>query len=277
MWRMGGGTLLRITYRDLLRGRLPDDIVARLPRSFDLVGDIAIIRLDEDLIEYGPEIAEAIMRIHRRVRCVYARGPVQGTLRIQRLHHIGGERRTETIYRENGVLFSVDIASMYVNTRLSSERLKIAMEIIDNETVLDLFSGYGAYALNIARIRRASVIATDINRESIIHMVKSIYMNKLAGTVHPLVSDAESPPMRRGFDVVIADNPTDMDRYIETIAGLVRRGGRAYIYILVERPEDGVNKIERLSRGALRVSDLQRVREYSPRLNIYRYRAYRLE
>jgi tRNA (guanine37-N1)-methyltransferase len=260
---MGSGTLLRTTYRDLLRGRLPDDIVARLPRSFDLVGDIAIIRLDEDLIEYGPEIAEAIMRIHRRVRCVYARGPVQGTPRIQRLHHIGRERRTETIYKENGVLFSVDIASMYVNTRLSSERLKIAMEISDNETVLDLFSGYGAYALNIARIRRASVIATDINRESIIHMVKSIYMNKLAGTVHPLVSDAESPPMRRGFDVVIADNPTDMDRYIETIAGLVRRGGRAYIYILVERPEDGVDRIERLSRGALRVSDLHRVREHT--------------
>jgi len=274
---MGGGTLPRTTYRDLLRGRLPDDIVARLPRSFDLVGDIAIIRLDKDLIGYGHEIAEAIMRIHRRVRCVYARGPVQGTLRIQRLHHIGGERRTETIYKENGVLFSVDIASMYVNTRLSSERLKIAMEISDNETVLDLFSGYGAYALNIAWIRRASVIATDINRESIIHMVKSIYMNKLAGTVHPLVSDAESPPTRRGYDVVIADNPTDMDRYIETIAGLVRRGGRAYIYILVERPEEGVNRIERLSRGALRVSDLQRVREYSPRLNIYRYRAYRLE
>ena len=83
--------------------------------------------------------------------------------------------------------------------------------------------------------------------------------------------------MRRGFDVVIADTPPDMDRYIATIAGLVRRGGRAYLYILVERPVEGVIRIERLSRGALRVSDLQRGREYSPRLNIYRYRAYRLE
>lgn len=256
---------------------MPEDIVARLPRSFDLVGDIAIIRLGDDLIDYGSEIAEAIMRIHRRVRCVYARGPVQGSLRIQRLRHIGGERRTTTIYRENGVLFSVDIASMYVNTRLSSERLRIAMEISDNEKVLDLFSGYGAYALNIAKVRRASVIAMDINWESVVHMVRSIYMNRLAGTVHPLVSDAGNPPLRGEFDVVIADNPTDMDKYIETIAGLLRRGGRAYIYILVETPEDGVNRIEKLSRGVLRVSDFQRIREYSPRLNIYRYRAYRLE
>lgn len=217
------------------------------------------------------------MKIHRRVRCVYARGPVEGFLRIQRLRHIGGERRTATIYRENGLLFSVDIASMYVNTRLSSERLRIAMEISDNETVLDLFSGYGAYALNIARIRRASVIAMDINRESVKHMVRSIYMNRLAGTVHPLVSDAGNPPLWGGFDVVIADNPTDVDRYIETIAGLLRRGGRAYIYILVERPEDGVERIEKLSGGVLRVVDFQRVREYSPRLNIYRYRAYRLD
>jgi tRNA G37 N-methylase Trm5 len=66
-----------VSYRDLLVGSLPENVLSRLPRSFDIVGDIALIRLDDDLIVYGG-IAEAIMRIHS-------------------VRHIGGERRTTTI------------------------------------------------------------------------------------------------------------------------------------------------------------------------------------
>jgi tRNA wybutosine-synthesizing protein 2 len=74
-------------------------------------------------------------------------------MRIHSIRHIGGERRTTTIYKENGIYFSVDIASMYVNTRLASEGLRVVREIADESLVLDLFSGYGGFALNIAKIR----------------------------------------------------------------------------------------------------------------------------
>ena len=67
-----------VSYKDLLVGSLPENVLSRLPRSFDIVGDIALIRLDDDLIVYEGKIAEAIMRIHS-------------------IRHIGGERRTTTI------------------------------------------------------------------------------------------------------------------------------------------------------------------------------------
>ncbi len=266
-----------ITYRDLLRGVLPHDLIDRLPRSFDIVGDIAIIRInDRDLLRYANEISSAIMKIHKRVRAVYSRGPARGLLRVQALEHLGGERRTETIYRENGLRFSVDIASMYVNPRLGGERLRIAMEVRDGELVLDMFSSYGAFAINIARIRRCSIVASDINPIAVYHMKRSIYMNRLVGEVMPVVSDANSAPPRGSFTTVIADNPTNILESIGVIADMLIRGGRAYIYALTDDPDGMGRKIEELSGARLSVSSYSVVREYSPRLNIYRYLAFKI-
>lgn len=271
-----GSAIRGATYKDLLGGMLPRDVVERLPRSFDIVGDIAIIRIaDRDLLKYGYEISSAIMKIHRRVRSVYARGPAEGLLRIQSLEHLGGERRTETVYRENGLRFSVDIALMYVNPRLGSERLRIATEIGDGELVLDMFSSYGAFAINIARLRRCLVVANDINIDAVAHMKKSIYMNKLVGEVLPLVSDATNIPLRGSFTTVIADNPTNILESIKVIAEMLVRNGRAYIYALTSEPEATKRRIEELSEGKLVVRTYTSVREYSPRLNIYRYLAIR--
>ena len=258
------------TYRDLLAGRLPREVAERLPRSFDIIGDIAVIRLDEDLIAYGEEIASAIMKIHKSVRAVYARGPATGLLRIHGLRHIGGEERTSTIYRENGIAFSVDIAYMYVNPRLASERLRIAQEVADGELVLDLFASYGGFALNIARVRSATVVASDINARAVEHMRRSIYMNRLRGQVYPVVTDSASPPLRSRFRVVIADNPTNIEPFIDAIEAALVERGRAYIYILADSATDAAETISRRSSSRLRVVHCAEVREYSPKLGIYR-------
>ncbi len=258
-----------VSYRDLLVGSLPEDVVSRLPRSFDIVGDIALIRLDDDLITYGREISEAIMRIHRGVRAVYARGSAEGSVRIHGIRHIGGERRTTTVYKENGIYFSVDIASMYVNTRLAGERFRVAREVADGSLVLDLFSSYGGFALNIAKIRRAEVVAIDINPYAVDHMRRSIAMNRLRGSVYPIITDSKSPPLRGGFDVVIADNPTNVEPFIEVIEDLLKRGGKAYIYLLAESIEDATNRINTKS-PKLEIESCAEVKEYSPKLRIYR-------
>ena len=54
------------TYKDFLKGALPNDVIASLPRSYDVVGDIAIIRLDEEHLPFAEAIADAIMRVEER-------------------------------------------------------------------------------------------------------------------------------------------------------------------------------------------------------------------
>jgi tRNA G37 N-methylase Trm5 len=68
-------------------------------------------------------------------------------------------------------------------------------------------------------------------------------MNRLRGYVYPIITDSRSPPIRGEFDVVIADNPTNIGSFIEIIEDLLKRGGKAYIYLLAESVEDATNKI----------------------------------
>ena len=62
------------TYKDILRGRIPEHVLSRLPSSFDVIGDIAVINLKEganDVLKYGVVIADALMGVARNVKSVY--------------------------------------------------------------------------------------------------------------------------------------------------------------------------------------------------------------
>ena len=92
--------------REALAGRVPEPLLRRL-RAFDIVGDIAVLRLPPELRPYACAIGEALMRVHRHVRVVLNQvGPVSGDFRTRQLEHIAGEHRTLTLHRENGCVFT---------------------------------------------------------------------------------------------------------------------------------------------------------------------------
>ena len=258
------------SYKDLLRDLFDEKILEKLPRSFDIVGDIALIKIPDELMNYSRYVGEAIMKIHKNVRAVYARRSVSGVYRISEVIHIAGEKKTETIYSENGIRFYVDIEKMYVNPRLSTERSRIVKYVSDNDLVLDLFAGYGAYSLNIAKEKYVFVVASDLNIHAIEAMRRSLRLNKLRGLVEPIHSEAMYlGNILRGntFDLVIADNPTMIDLFIDHIPKLVKRGGRVIMYILTS-DIDNTRRI--LVEKKLIPEDCIVVREYSATKNIFR-------
>ncbi|MEZ0290382.1 MAG: methyltransferase domain-containing protein [Sulfolobales archaeon] len=267
--------MYRKSYRDLVKDHIPPDLYSKLPRSFDVIGDIALIKLPDELIPYAPQISEAIMRIHRNVRSVYVRKRVSGVYRVHELIFAGGVEKSETIYTENGVRFYVDIKKMFVNPRMATERLRIAGMIRDGELVLDLFSGYGGFSLNIARLREVFIVAVDLNPEAINALRRSIELNKLKGYIEPIHAEARFlvESLREGiFDVIILDNPTMIESFVECIARLLKDRGRVYMYVLTKDIESFRDRVERIG---LEVRECIDVREYSPEEYIYRCEVYK--
>jgi tRNA (guanine37-N1)-methyltransferase len=220
----------------LLKDKLKPHELAVLYKSYDIVGDIAIIRVHGVLEQKVQLIAEAIKKTHKKVKTVLLQtGPVSGDFRLRDLRWVVGENKTETIHKEFGCLFKVDLKEAYFSPRLSYERMRIAKLVKPNEIVVNLFAGVGCFSLIIAKFSKVEkVYSIDINPEAIRYMKENILLNKLIGRVIPLLGDAKEiveKKLRGVADRVLMPLPEKAFEYLEhALIALKPAGGFIHYY-----------------------------------------------
>ena len=62
-----------LTLTDLLKERMAPDILARLPKSIDIIGDIAVIEISPEIMKYKQEIGEALLKINKNISVLYTK------------------------------------------------------------------------------------------------------------------------------------------------------------------------------------------------------------
>lgn len=238
--------------RKILTGAVSNDEVQHIYNAYDIVGDIAIIRLNENSRKYGKIAAEAIMQIHKNVRTVLGQvGPVCGELRLRKLEHIAGENKTTTTHRESGCVFSIDVAQCYFSPRLSFERLRVANQVKKGENVLNMFAGAGCFSIIIAKNSTAKKIySVDVNPVAVKFMRENVRLNGVYGRVVPLEGDAKVIIQKRlcGMsDRVLMPLPEKALAYIPfALLALRRNGGWIHYYDFehANKGEEAVKKVK---------------------------------
>src|SRR6266511_984261 len=86
------------SYRDLVD--IPPRLAPLLPKAFDEIGDIVVLRLPEELAGFERQIGGAILRWSPKVRTVAVDEGVRGELRIRKVRVAAGEPRTRTKHVE---------------------------------------------------------------------------------------------------------------------------------------------------------------------------------
>jgi tRNA (guanine37-N1)-methyltransferase len=160
--------------------------------AFDIIGDIAIIKIPKSFGANKKIIGDTILRNLKAVKTVFAQtSSVTGNFRIRELEYLAGENKTETEYRENGCRFKVDVAKVYFSPRLSTERLRVAMMVRDGEVITNMFAGVGTYSVLIAKKnKRCKVYSIDSNPVAIELCRVNAKVNKVEENVVPLLGDA---------------------------------------------------------------------------------------
>jgi len=181
--------------RTRLRKLFKDDPAAEslaVYSAFDIVGDIAITKMPPATLLNAAVVAEAIMERHKNVKTVLLqKGGVTGDYRLRKLKHIAGEKRTSTVHKESGCTFKVDVDECYFSPRLSGERLRVAKLVKSGETVVNMFAGIGCFSILIAKSQpTVRVYSIDINPAAVGLMEENIRLNRVFGTVIPLLGDA---------------------------------------------------------------------------------------
>jgi tRNA (guanine37-N1)-methyltransferase len=209
---------------------------ARLvPRSYDIVGDIAVIRVPRQIEHRAKEIAEAIMQSNKHVKTVLHQvGPVSGELRLRRLRWLAGEKRTETIHKEAGCIFKVDLEKCYFSPRLSYERMRIAEQVEPGEVVVNMFAGVGCFSIVISKHSKVErVYSIDINPDAVRYAEENVKLNRLYGVIEVLWGDARNIVQERLWNVadrVLMPLPEKAYEYLEYGLLSLKPGGKGIVH-----------------------------------------------
>lgn len=159
--------------------------------AFDQIGNIIILRIPDSLLSKKKLIGQVLLEKVKTAKSVfYQSSPVEGDYRIRRLELLAGEDRTETEYKEHGCRFKVDVEKTFFSPRLSTERLRIADLIKEDETIINMFGGIGMFSIVAAKMKRCHIYNIDINPHAAKLCSENILLNKLKGTVDSLQGDA---------------------------------------------------------------------------------------
>jgi tRNA (guanine37-N1)-methyltransferase len=267
----------RMSLAQHLEDELPPHLLTSLPRAIDFVGDIAIIEVPPELDKYKPAIGEAILKMNQRVRTVLAKaGAVGGTYRLREFTVIAGEPKTDTIHKEYGSQYYVDVTKAFFSPRLSFEHRRVASLVKEDETVVDLFAGVGPFSIQIARNHQnITVYAVDVNPDAVEYLKKNIRVNRVTGKVHPILGDAKQVVKTRlsgVADRAIMNLPEKAIEFVDAACEAIKpSGGIVHFYSFVNKSDTLENfkarfteAVEKSGRNVERILFSRLVRETAP-------------
>lgn len=226
-----------------LQDKLPTELLAVVPQAFDIIGDIVIIEIPTQLKSYKSLIGEAILKTHKSIKTVLAKeGEINGVYRIRDYTFIAGEQKTQTIHREFGCTYHVDVAKAYFSPRLSHEHERVASLVKPGEMVTDLFAGVGPFSVLIGKkCPQAKVYAIDLNPDAVELLKVNVRVNRVENRVFPFCGDARElslSKLKGAADRVIMNLPETAIDFVDAACNAVKpKGGVVHFYGFVRSPD----------------------------------------
>jgi tRNA (guanine37-N1)-methyltransferase len=227
---------LRKRLREKLSDALDSQELNQIYNSFDIIGDIAIIKLRSSKNVKVNAVANKIMSIHKNLKTIFVQdSPIMGDFRIRKLKLLAGEGKTSTTYRESNCVFAVDVENCYFSPRLSNERSRIARLVSPGETIVNMFAGVGCFSILIAKnVDQTKVISIDVNPTAIQFMKENVRVNRVYSKVVPILGDSKEiikSELQGKADRVLMPLPEKALEYLPyAVLALKKEGGWIHYY-----------------------------------------------
>lgn len=242
--------------KKILKEYLSAEELELVEGSYDVVGDIAVVRLADSLIPRASLIAKLILATNTKLKVVARRsGKHTGEFRTTDLVVIGGENRTGTEVREFGLRYRLDLANCYFSVRTGAERRRIASLVQPGERVLVLFSGIAPFPLMIAKYSSAKEIV-GVEKNSVAHRfaLENRSLNRQHQRVRLYCADAALvvPELAQqpGFHRLLMPLPVGGQEFLPVALAALLPGGSLHFYTM-STPEEVASAIMRLQEIAV--------------------------
>ncbi|MEE0938854.1 class I SAM-dependent methyltransferase family protein [Methanobrevibacter sp.] len=228
------------------------------------IGDILIL---DSKFQYGSyQDLENLSKKHN-VKTIMKIDHIQGTKREPVYNIIYGSE-TETINKENGCLFKLDLAKVMWSKGNNNERLRIAKLVEDDEVVLDMFAGIGYFSIPIGVHSNAKQIySIEINPNSYFYLNENIKLNKL-DNVTPILGDCKIHAPKYKADRIVMGYVKTTHHYLDVAINSLNEGGILHYHetvpekLMKTRPVDRI--ISQAGDRDVEILKINKIKKYAP-------------
>lgn len=156
---------------------------SKVPSSYQIIGDILLIKLPNLTAKQKQKIAAAIIGLLPYIRTVCEIKEIKGELREPVVSVLAG-KNTLTVHKENDVLYKLDVTKVMFSKGNQNERKRLLDQIKEGETVIDMFAGIGYFTLPIAKFTKAKeIISIEKNAAAYNFLTDNILLNKISNII----------------------------------------------------------------------------------------------
>lgn len=268
-----GEAVHRTTYRSpyevvLETVNLPEVLKPRLPRRFELLGDVVLVRLPPELLPYRKEIGRAYAHALGARTVVRESALIHGAFRAPEVEILYGNG-TETVHFENGIYYKLDVSKVMFSSGNIDEKLHMASLDCRGETVVDMFAGIGYFTLPLAVHAKASrIIACEINPDAFHYLQENVRLNGVEDIVEPFHGDNRELLGEGIADRVVMGYVGTTHRFLPKAFSLVKKGGVIHYqdtFPLVVFPQQAYDRLDTAAgTRSYQILRVHEVKSYSP-------------
>jgi tRNA (guanine37-N1)-methyltransferase len=231
----------------------------RIP--LDVVGDIAILKF----ARWHPWVfkkfyAWRFLKNNQHIKVVLEKtAGFSGDLRVQETKWVAGEKRKDTMHRENGCLFYLNVDETYFSPRLSQERKVVAEEIYNsvysspgsssssrvvpsrtkNPRILVMFGGIAPQAIVLAKLFKskklsAEIISSELNKKACEFAQRNVLENKVSNYAKIICGDSRKfcsrGSKKNKFDFILMLRPNLEDTFLDAALRVAKKGTVIYYH-----------------------------------------------
>ncbi|XP_021288023.1 tRNA (guanine(37)-N1)-methyltransferase 1 [Herrania umbratica] len=213
---------------EILEALLPEGMI--IPSAFETVGHIAHLNLRDEHLPYKNVIAKVVLDKNRpKIQTVVNKiDAIHNDYRTMQLEVLAGNCSLVTTVVENGLRFHVDLATVYWNSRLATERQRLLSGFNHKDVICDVFSGVGPIAISAAKIVKR-VYANDLNPFAVEYLERNGVLNKVERKIKVFNMDGRrfinamfSSEKAHSITHVVLNLPKDAAEFLVAFRGVYR-------------------------------------------------------
>jgi tRNA wybutosine-synthesizing protein 2 len=258
-----------MTFYTSLRRKLdlPDKELDMLPRGYQILGKIMLIKLDKKLFKHRKMIGKTLLELFPYIQTVCLSKGIKSVTRKPIIEIIAGCKSTETLHKEHKCQFLIDVSQVMWSQGNKQERMRLVKVAKPKETIVDMFAGIGYFSIFVAKYSKPEKIyAIDINPKSTELLRRNTWLNNVENKIEVLQGDCRkfSKILENTADRIIMGYLFETEDFLPFALKIAKNGCIIHMHRTAKMSE--IKEIKKKLNRKAKVLRVKKIKSYAPKI-----------